>query len=669
MSSRRTKSSPLARTAIRSLKFPSFVKAKLSLHASIITMLASAALTITAAPPASAQLGGTTSNPTPMPTTTVAQTQLIEWDLPAEGDATPGAVAVDKFGSNNGIWFVTRDGVPRVIRLQPHKIAKYGNAQWTSWQLDELGFITGGVRRLKPSHDRRFVFVRTLTSLQRVDTASCTTDPVAGMTSCDRISFDDSGACITNTVTGSTTCTPNAAMISDLTLDGKNNVYTAVSFDVLDPTNNFIEKLVPELFPDPGSSTGYAANVTRWQVGGGAGNCVSASSNPCLAGISTHPKNSSLVYYSEPDANNIGELNTTSSTVRRWSLTAASVDPVFGAQGLVSQPRQLIVDDDGIVWVVTGSGDLVSLNPRTNRMTRHQVPLSDLNDLFGVAPDGGNMIGYTASGLNKVAMVRPADTAAVVSPLTCSTSTTQTNCPAPKTTTKIPATPGQAVKDSGSVCPKPKTVDTTITSKSDGTFVEAMIDASSDATKPSDSTKPLGITPHPGKAVGTFFYAVGQTTNMTIVRVGFARLPRKGLKGKHEREDKDCDDDGAGRDDEDHDGIPDRHKTGDSQAKMNRENDQLGPGQTSDYTVTTGPNTLAVIAAVQADNPLAPVSVQVFDPNGISLALPVATPGLALATVVPTSAGNYTIRIKNEGPLPINHETQLITREPLSLLP
>jgi hypothetical protein len=93
----------------------------------------------------------------------------------------------------------------------------------------------------------------------------------------------------------------------------------------------------------------------------------------------------------------------------------------------------------------------------------------------------------------------------------------------------------------------------------------------------------------------------------------------------------------------------------------------MAPGQSMDYNLATTSSTMAVVAAIQSDNPLEPVSVQVIDPNGISLALPVATPGLAVATVVPTVPGNYTIRVKNEGALPINPETQLIKREPLSL--
>ncbi len=100
---------------------------------------------------------------------------------------------------------------------------------------------------------------------------------------------------------------------------------------------------------------------------------------------------------------------------------------------------------------------------------------------------------------------------------------------------------------------------------------------------------------------------------------------------------------------------------------MDRQNDQLGPGQSRDYNFTANPNTLAIVAAMQSDNALEPVSVQVIDPNGLTLAAPLATPGVSVATVVPTSPGNYTIRVTNAGSLPINPETQMIAREPLTL--
>jgi outer membrane protein assembly factor BamB len=575
------------------------------------------------------------TTPTITPTTTTAK--LIEWDISAlynnntNVDAQPGAVAVDRNqdGWSSGLWFVTRAFDFRVIRLQSGKAAKTGMAQWTSWQLDSSGLTTGGVKRVKPSDDGRVVFVRTLFELQRVDTENCTTtvDPLtmATTTTCNLTLYQDG----------------NLAMISDLALDRGGNVYTAI----FDGTDSWIEKLIP--------STAY---VTRWKVGGGAGICNGGlfGADPCLAGIAVHQiaaqVDPTLVYYSEPDTNSIGELNTTTNGVRRWSLTTA-----FPAD-TVQQPRQVNIDDDGLVWVVTGSGHLISLDPNKNRLTMHPIPGGVTNGPFGVAPDGG-FVGYTASepANSKVGMLVPRGQSVKCSSFPCLTS----NSLIPMHPT-VTATCVHARRDSGQVSPNPKTVNATITSQSDGTYVEALIN-----TNGNDSQMPLGIAPHPGKAVGNFFYAVGQTANLTIDRVGLARLPRP--QAHHEREDKDDFDDGSMHDDQDHDGIPNQHESSDSSAKLTRENTQLSAGQANDYVLPADSNTNMLIASTQADDPTVPVSVEIIDPNGISVALPVPTPGLAVASFVPTAPGNYTVRIKNWGLVPVNQETLLIQRIPAPL--
>src|SRR5947209_13638700 len=60
----------------------------------------------------------TTNDSVPLGVTTTTS-QVIEWDVPQSSDFQPGAVAVDGQGKNVGLWFVTRDGSPRVLRLQP----------------------------------------------------------------------------------------------------------------------------------------------------------------------------------------------------------------------------------------------------------------------------------------------------------------------------------------------------------------------------------------------------------------------------------------------------------------------------------------------------------------------------------------------------------------------
>jgi hypothetical protein len=51
-----------------------------------------------------------------------------------------------------------------------------GGAAWKSWTLSELPFMagaSGGLRKLRPSSARRYVLVRTESSLQRIDTQDC----------------------------------------------------------------------------------------------------------------------------------------------------------------------------------------------------------------------------------------------------------------------------------------------------------------------------------------------------------------------------------------------------------------------------------------------------------------------------------------------------------------
>ena len=106
--------------------------------------------------------------------------RIVEWDLSqldGQVDANPGAIVVDTRGEDhNRVWFVTRatgvDG-QRVYRFDPFASLMKGSAAWRSWNLraDE----NAGGLKIKPSHDRRFVFVRTPQFIQRIDTQTCAT--------------------------------------------------------------------------------------------------------------------------------------------------------------------------------------------------------------------------------------------------------------------------------------------------------------------------------------------------------------------------------------------------------------------------------------------------------------------------------------------------------------
>src|SRR5258708_4633205 len=129
---------------------------------------------------ASAQLlTAATAVATEMPTSQQTFTHLVEWDIPITGDSEPGAIAGDTRGKDqNRVWFLTRNPGPdsqKVYRFDAAKSLMKGPAQWTSWQLSLTlpATNTGGLKRLKPSDDRRYVFVRTSDNLQRVDTQNC----------------------------------------------------------------------------------------------------------------------------------------------------------------------------------------------------------------------------------------------------------------------------------------------------------------------------------------------------------------------------------------------------------------------------------------------------------------------------------------------------------------
>src|SRR5205823_1026723 len=132
------------------------------------------------------------------------------------------------------------------------------------------------------------------------------------------------------------------------------------------------------------------------------------------------PRKQNLVYYAEPTGGSgsgaLAELDTskTYNNVRRWFFS--DLDP----SETLRDPRQVIFDNDGRLWCVTGSGHLVSLDPQSTqntRMSKHSLKEAFSNDLFGVAPDGG-VIGYTAAAadLSKVAMLLPKRNEVIVPP-------------------------------------------------------------------------------------------------------------------------------------------------------------------------------------------------------------------------------------------------------------
>src|SRR3954454_3733169 len=137
-----------------------------------VRFLAAASL-IVAAPALAAAQSGTT--PTNVSSTQLGSARIVEWDLPQDADFNPGAIVVDTRGEdNNAVWFVTRLGGQKVYRfnVQSSLMKNGGQARWTSWDLVP-GVNMGGIKKLRPSHDRRFAVVRTSSSIQEVDTQAC----------------------------------------------------------------------------------------------------------------------------------------------------------------------------------------------------------------------------------------------------------------------------------------------------------------------------------------------------------------------------------------------------------------------------------------------------------------------------------------------------------------
>jgi len=590
-------------------------------------------------------------------------THIVEWNLPAMADASPGAMVVDTRGEDNGrVWFVTRLGVQRVYRLDPHHSLMKGNANWTSWDLAEDSITTGGTRKIRASHDRRYVFVRTAQSLQRIDTQSCDN---ASPRTCERIEWIDQ---------------PGQFSVSDLTVDDYNKVLTTAAVGApppgeldlsgFDPSQSYVQMLTPASVPNNTTTT---ATVKRWVVGGGAGFCAdlgrTTTSLPCISGIDVHPgnKDNKLVYYSEPQGGPdgrgaIGELNIQTNNVRRWAFATLPPD---ADGGIVQQPRQLHIDRFGKVWVITGSGHLVSLDPCTNKMTRHAMPNAVLADPFGLAPDD-DVVGYTDAGVStaRVGMLLPSGTSIYVAP-------TSTNIP--PTTVSITAMGERATVGSGTIQPEGFVVPATVTTKSDGVFVEAMIGGSGGH----DSESPLGITANRGKGQGTFFYAVGLPGEGSVDRVGFVRLPMP-KKPKHPRDDDDPEDgndhnvhaqgwhthqpsDGADADD---DGLgPEFDLPTTNEAVEVGEPVALNAGQFTDYTMTTSPTSLALIGSVVSVDPTSILEVDVYNALGALVASQSGAGAAAVVVPLP-AAGNYTIRVRNLGLGALTQTPMLIVREP-----
>jgi hypothetical protein len=587
-----------------------------------------------------------------------SKTHIVEWDLPfvAPLEQAGGGITVDSRGhDDNRIWFLSQDNataMPRLFRFDPAKSLTKGKAQWRSWNLDP-SFFTGGVKRLRPSYDRRFVFVRTQAAVQRVDTHKCHTDSY-GAETCELTVFPDE---------------LGAFFVSDIAVDENYRVFWTSSPDGL---NGFVNMLV--ITEDAYSKV--SAKLTRWPVpGGGAGTCNGgAGSLLCLAGIDVYPGYKNRVFFSEETGNNIAELNVYTNEVKRWNLGKAfgfrtdmfgNVDP---QQPIVQGPRQLNIDGKGKVWVITASRHLVSLDPATNKLTRHQVPDEFATDTSHLAPDD-DVVGYTVSDpfINKVGMLFPKGMPVFLKPAAT---------PAYPVTQPLEVKPQQTPTKANSVAPQPKIVPVETTPKDDGVFVEARISESRCAygyVCSSPSVSPLGITANRGKAQGTFFYTARLGDG---IRIGFVRLPHR-ERVKHGRDDDDCDDGydaskdpewhdhRSDYDDDDHDGVENRHDPKTTKERADRNDSQsVGAGQTVEYPLTATASSLAIIGSVKATSLTAQMGVEIVNGLGAVVATGASIGGVAVATLALPAPGTYKVRMKNYGLTSVTQTPTMIDRQP-----
>jgi len=583
---------------------------------------------------------------------------LVEWDIPSPLDFSSGAIMVDVHSSVHKarLWFVSRNGDVRLFRFEPGSNMATQDAKWKSFllQTDPPSVFTGGLHRtqfrIKGHKNDQWWFVRTHTTLQRIDTAKCT--GVSPLETCERTTWLDQIADMGPDV---------VPHVSDLSTDDCHVYTTTALFETFDaplptPGLSYLQQLNPCLVNsyDPILKRG-TTTVKRWQVGGSAGFCESATgSSPCISGVAVDPKNEYLVWFSQPGDNKIGQLNVTNNIVKRWSLSDLP-------NVTVTEPRQLQFDDDGTVWVVTGSGHLVHLDWKKNRMSAHAMPPTNDPgngpDPFGVAPDHG-AVGYTKSSMgdSKIGMLLPKANWVPAYP--------DSKCITP-TTPNVDFIKDDAQTIVGTSHPMPKMAQAHATDKSDGLFIEAQVgggDSDNGMGAPNGSFVPLGITPDFSRRVGSYFYAVGLNGDTGVNRLGHILLPFNRKDHGHARDDDDNDGQHHGNGDDDDDGVKDGDDDSAKHETRDRRQDDVPGGQSVDYPMTADANTLLLGTTLTSLDPGTMLAVEVYNPAGQLLIAPLPTPGVAIVTVPTLTAGTYTVRVKNLGITQATFTTNFLTR-------
>jgi streptogramin lyase len=366
--------------------------------------------------------------------------RFVQWPV-FDGTTVGSGIRVDRTGDPGSespagtIWATSRQTDPKLVRLVPGTPLETAAATWTAWSLAPGEHNAEGIV-ITPADQ---VFVRTTVGLQRIDPS-----------------------------TNVRTVWPDGFSKSDLSLGADGSVWSALPFGP-----------VQRLVPDGPASAG--ATITSWNIGG--------SGEISLAGVAVSPA-TGRVYFSDNGGDAIGELDPSSSQVRRWSVAAVGV----------TRPRQLSLDPSGDVWAVSKSNHIVRVRPSTNELTAFAIPTAN-SEAYGIFADG--IVAFTQSALTRIGLLIPTGSSIVSAPAVATVAPTsfrlagEMHADVPEIGTAMPVVTDVPTSASGS--------DAT------GFFVEATIPGTS---------SPLGIDRNPLDAAGTFYY-----TDLGGLFIGRASLP------------------------------------------------------------------------------------------------------------------------------------------------
>lgn len=133
------------------------------------------------------------------------------------------------------------------------------------------------------------------------------------------------------------------------------------------------------------------------------------------------------------------------------------------------------------------------------------------------------------------------------------------------------------------------------------------------------------------------------------------------------RDDEDDDDDNDGKkddddDDDDNDGIDDEYDDKGKHDKQKKHRKVAQKKESHNSTMSVDPGTLLLLAAAESAN-AENLRVEIFNPSGVLVATSVSAMGRSIATAVPLTAGDYTVRVTNNGENPVLYTLVTVERK------